>query len=440
MNTTSSSTVTLRHIPRTGDRALRALAAALALLGESLVLATVWLWLVTGLIDEIDDLVRLGDVIFAFASCAVALLILQKHPRHRIGWLLVAVGLLGAYTWFGEAYGWYTYVSRLGRLPFAAELDWLAYWLPGAGSSLLVWVLLLFPSGHLLGRRWAWVGWSALLVSLPTDILYGVAIWRYRGLLWIAYPLPFRDPLFLIADQISTLSAVFVHLCTMLAVVALFLRLRRASGVERQQIKWLFYGASYLAATMLYWTAITLYFGREEVNQQVWKTIWRLLYIVAPGLLPAAIGIAILRHRLWEVDLLIRRTLLYSALTLVLTLLYAGGVIGLQAVFDAMTGQRQHTQEATVLSTLAIAGVFVPLRRRLQEGIDRRFYRRKYDAAQVLLAFAGAARNEVELDRLAALLVYTVEQTLQPTRVALWLSQANFRRAPDAGYTKRSGA
>jgi hypothetical protein len=147
-------------------------------------------------------------------------------------------------------------------------------------------------------------------------------------------------------------------------------------------------------------------------------------------LLPAAIGIAILRYRLWEVDLLIRRTLLYSVLTLTLALLYVGGVISLQAVFDATAGRKQHSQEATVLSTLAIAGVFVPLRRRLQEGIDRRFYRRKYDAGQVSLAFAETARNEVELDRLAARLVHTVEQTLQPTHVGLWLRPANFRRAP----------
>jgi hypothetical protein len=253
----------------------------------------------------------------------------------------------------------------------------------------------------------------------------------------IAYPLPFRDPFFVLADQIGTLSGIFVRLCTLLAVGALFLRLRRATGVERQQIKWLFYGASYLAATMLYWTVITLYFGREEVNQQVWKTIWRLLNIVAPGLLPAAIGIAILRYRLWEVDLLIRRTLLYSVLTLTLALLYFGGVVSLQALFDGMTGQKQHSQEATVFSTLAIAGVFVPLRRRLQAGIDRRFYRRKYDAAQVSLAFAETARNEVELDRLAARLVHTVEQTLQPMHVGLWLRPATSRRAPGAGYEKQ---
>jgi hypothetical protein len=193
-------------------------------------------------------------------------------------------------------------------------------------------------------------------------------------------------------------------------------RLRRSSGVERQQIKWFAYAGAVLATS----TIITY------VLSEASSLRWLGWVAFVPGMagnagMPVAVGIAILRYRLYEIDILINRTLVYGVLTGTLALVYLGGVASAQAIFRALTGQQGQSQLAVVVSTLLIAALFNPLRRRIQGFIDRRFYRKKYDAQKTLEAFSAKLRDETDLDALRDDLVGVVRETMQPAHVSLWL-------------------
>jgi len=200
------------------------------------------------------------------------------------------------------------------------------------------------------------------------------------------------------------------------AVASLYVRFRHAGGVERQQIKWLAYAASLVVL------GTTLAYGVYGVTGARWT--WRVgITLLAVGLVgtPIAVGIAISRYRLYEIDTLINRTLVYGALTAALAMLYLGGVATTQVIFRALTGQEEQPQLAIVVSTLVIAALFTPLRRRIQGFIDRRFYRRKYDARRTLEAFSAKLRDETDLEALSGDLVGVVRETIQPAHVSLWL-------------------
>ena len=194
----------------------------------------------------------------------------------------------------------------------------------------------------------------------------------------------------------------------------MLLRLRRAAGVERQQVKWFAYAAAIFAI------AGVLNVSTLAIDVPLWVE-WANLVIfpVAGTTIPIAIGIAILRYRLYDIDLLINRTLVYGLLTVTLVALYVGGIVVLQRLFVLLTGQRSTL--AVVASTLLIAALFTPLRRRIQSFIDRRFYRRKYDARKTLEAFSAKLRDETDLDALSDDLVGVVRETMQPAHVSLWL-------------------
>jgi hypothetical protein len=193
-------------------------------------------------------------------------------------------------------------------------------------------------------------------------------------------------------------------------------RLRRSSGVERQQIKWFAYAGAVLATS----TIITY------VLSEASSLRWLGWVAFVPGMagnagMPVAVGIAILRYRLYEIDILINRTLVYGVLTGILALVYLGGVASAQAIFRAVTSQQGQSQLAVVVSTLVIAALFNPLRKRIQGFIDRRFYRKKYDAAKTLEAFSAKLRDETDLDAVSDDLLGVVRETLQPAHVSLWL-------------------
>jgi hypothetical protein len=196
------------------------------------------------------------------------------------------------------------------------------------------------------------------------------------------------------------------------AVISLLVRFRQARGNERQQIKWF----ASAAALSLIWILV---FGQS--TRGLPEAIVALSSLLVIPSVPIAIGIAILRYRLYDIDLIINRTLVYGSLTVMLALLYFGGVSAIQALFGALTGREEQPQLAIVVSTLVIAALFNPLRRRIQSFIDRRFYRRKYDAAKTLEAFSAKLRNETDLDALSEDLVGVVRGTMQPAHVSLWL-------------------
>jgi hypothetical protein len=214
-------------------------------------------------------------------------------------------------------------------------------------------------------------------------------------------------------------------------VVAQIYRYARVSGpVQRQQTKWVVFGLAATSLVILSRYVPLLIFPSLSTSSSFYFLISTYVYPVGLLLIPLALGIAILRYRLWDIDILINRTLVYGTLTGLLALLYVGLVITLQALFKGATGQVGASPVVIVISTLAIAALFQPLRRRIQRIIDRRFYRRKYDVAKTLEAFSATLRNEVDLSQLSEQLVAVVQETMQPASVSLWLRTPSQERKP----------
>jgi hypothetical protein len=287
-------------------------------------------------------------------------------------------------------------------LPDGPLMSWLSYftWVPGL-SLAITFVPLLFPDGSLPSRRWRAVAWLST-VPLAIFVVLQVYLWPYRGRI----PPPKLGGLI---GDLSDLLGPLMLVCAVACVSSLMFRYRRAAGRERQQIKWFAYtAASFLIALVV---SIYLPFG----------PITYVPLLPAVLLVPVAMGIAILRYRLYDIDVIINRTLVYGSLTATLALIYFGGVTATQELFGALTGEERHPQLAIVVSTLVIAALFMPLQRRIQSFIDRRFYRRKYDAAKTLEAFSAKLREETDLDALSEDLVGVVRATMQPTHVSLWL-------------------
>jgi hypothetical protein len=211
-------------------------------------------------------------------------------------------------------------------------------------------------------------------------------------------------------------------LCMLASALSLVLRYRHSGGEERQQIKWIAFAASVVA--VLYAIAMIASFVFPEESWTTAGSVWwlnLLMYAVIASftLVPIAVGIAVLKYRLYEIDIIINRALVYGALTVTLVGVYVGTIVLLQGLLRAFTAQE--SQLGIVASTLAVAALFNPLRRRIQGFIDRRFYRRKYDAAKTLEAFSAKLRDETDLDALSDDLVGVVRETMQPVHVSLWL-------------------
>jgi hypothetical protein len=277
------------------------------------------------------------------------------------------------------------------------------------GMSLIPFILLLFPTGRLLSKRWRIIAWMTIIGG----VLCLMTAWATPG----ENPVvlgenPFSpggiigDIAFILFDiGVLLLFSMFV-----LSAVSLLIRFRRSEGAERQQIKWFVFAAA------IWIIALVQQFFWEFPG--IWDSVEEAITL---AFLPISVGVAILRYRLYDIDIIIRRTLVYALLTAILALVYFGSVLALQRVFITFTGDQSAV--VVVLSTLLIAALFNPLRGRVQDTIDRRFYRLKYDAEHTLATFAATARNEVELDALAAELVRVVEDTMQPEHVSLWLKK-----------------
>lgn len=365
-------------------------------------LGLVFLFLNGSYEDLLDE--SLGvDAAFALTFPAVGAVIASRRPGNAVGWIFCVIGLCGGAEVFTVEYGIYALVTNPGSLPAGVMATWIGtwVWLPSV-TLTITFLLLLFPHGRLLSPRWRPIAWlaagvtiagTALLAIVPWDLLdpgvpaqnpVGVEGLRYLG---IAPP----APIFLIG--IPTM---------ILCVASLILRFGRSRGEERQQMKWFVY-AGVLVVVVLF----------------VPGAASSLLQLLVMPLLPVAAGIAILRHRLYDIDVLINRTLVYGALTGALVLVYSGGVVSSQYIFRAITGQESNL--AVVASTLAIAALFVPLRRRIQAFIDRRFYRGKYDAKRVLDEFAARLRDETDIEALGDDVVAVARETVQPAHVSLWI-------------------
>jgi hypothetical protein len=294
--------------------------------------------------------------------------------------------------------------------PAGEALAWISSWILPIIIGLQVFSYLLFPTGRLPSDRWKWLAWLIVAFVIVGVITSAFSFGANAGLG------PVQNPLGI--EGFGTVYDMVLNFLPFLYVAvasSLFVRLRRAIGVERQQIKWFVYAA---AATI---SGITFaYMIPTMIDTPVWfERVGFAVNIAVTPAIPISMGIAILRYRLYEIDTLINRTLVYGALTAILATLYFGGIVMLQRIFVILTGEQSTL--AVVASTLLIAALFNPLRRRIQSFIDRRFYRRKYDAAKTLEAFSAKLRNETDLIALEDDLVGVVRETMQPAHVSLWL-------------------
>ena len=332
------------------------------------------------------------DVFFLSASAvvfsAVGALVASRRPRNAIGWLLLVIGLVASLTAFSGGYATYGLIAHPGSLPATTAV--IAVGLPGTFVTFMLvgtFLLLLFPDGHLLSRRWRPVAWLS-------GAVIAAAAW-----LTILSPGPFEvvpeidNPLGLGGSTGSAIEAANNFpilpgmLCVTLSMASLVVRFRRSSGVERQQLKWVAAGGAFLAACLLsgpllfWWTPF----------DGVWDVLAPLGFVV----FPVAVGFAVLRYRMYDIDRIINRTVVYAIVTALLAGLYFGIVIGLQAAFG---GLARGNDLAIAGSTLAVAALFRPARTRIQEFVDRRFYRRRYDAQQTLTPSApGSGTRSISI-------------------------------------------
>ena len=342
-------------------------------------------------------------------------LIASRRPRNPYGWLWLAFGAGLALQQLAHSYRAYARIAEPGTLIVPLTISEVLSLGGPTSLALAPFLILLFPTGRLPSRRWrplAWIAAASGTVIVILNLIYGEAD-KVGGIVTILVSMA----------VFGTFGAIGV------SAFSLVVRYRRTRGVERQQLKWFAFAAVLAAFTLiaqqLLWvgTLLKVYFLGGELLLGPHPSLENLRDAATNVLLYTAVGIAMLRYRLYDIDIISNRTLVYASLTVSLVLVYFGGVVTTQTLFRAITGQEQLPQLAVVISTLAIAALFNPFRRRIQSTIDRRFYRSKYDAAKTLESFSTKLRDETDLDELSGDLVRVVRETVQPEHVSLWLRE-----------------
>ena len=343
-------------------------------------------------------------------TVTVGAIVASRRPENPVGWLLCLSGVVVGISHFGSQYAIYALLARPDSLPAGEAFAWISSWILPILIGLDVFTFLLFPTGRLPSKRWRWLGWLTVAFVFVGVVSGAFSPGPVDGLG------PLRNPLG-IEGFTNSYKAVLYPMAPFLfaaSALSVFVRLRRATGVERQQIKWFAYtaGATAIASVP---QIVTL-----AIDTPVWFERAQFAMFTAAGTATTiSIGIAILRYRLYDIDVIIKRTLVYGPLTATLVAVYFGGIVVLQRLFVTLTGERSAL--AVVTSTLLIAALFIPLRRRIQSFIDRRFYRSRYDARKTLESFSATLRDETDLEALNGELVGVVTETMQPEHVSLWL-------------------
>ena len=402
---------------RVGARSTRTaswLAWSLAALSVMMFFAAIALHVIARSLDspgQWSTLGALGRVLSFLPFLAfplVGALIASRRPRNWVGWILLADGLLWTFGSVLDSYRIYE-LARPGSLPFQVAVHALSQWLwvPAVGL-FAVYLILLFPDGRLPSRRWRPLAWfsGAVMVLLSAGIgkLFGLE----------QYPW--------VSDAFPVVLAL-LPLCILASAVSLVLRYRWAGSEVREQIKWVAFAALFVGVQFVIdvGASVLLVPMTASGREPPWLALLDQLGFIMFAGVPIAVGIAVLKYRLYDIDIIINRTLVYGSLTVLLVLVYFGGVTATQAIVRTITGQEELPQLVVVASTLVIAALFNPLRRHIQSFIDRRFYRRKYDAAKTLEGFSTKLRDETDLEALRGDLVGVVAETMQPAHVSLWL-------------------
>jgi hypothetical protein len=356
--------------------------------------------LVTGAPAEDGEGSVVAYTVFVLAFATVGALVASRQPRNPIGWILLGAG--SAYTVGGLTI---TQVESSG--PVDPLLAWLSTWVWVAGiGPAATFGLLLFPEGRLPSRRWRPLAWTAAAAN--SLVIAGIALkpGRFEGT-------AIENPLGLSAapglpDVLATAGGFAIAFALAGSIASLFVRFRHARSVERQQLKWLTYAGALVGVALL------CSFVLEAILLEQVVEVTNTIISLALAAVPVAMGMAILRHRLYDIDVVINRTLVYGALTATL----GGAYLGLVLLIGLTAGE---SDVAIAGSTLAVAALFRPARARIQAVVDRRFYRRRYDAARTLEAFSGRLRGELDLEALGDDLRAVVRDTVQPAHVSLWL-------------------
>jgi hypothetical protein len=355
-------------------------------------------------------------VVFSTVGAVVA----SRRPDHPVGWLFCIIGFIGGIRHLGAEYAIYSLLVAHGSLPGGAVAGWVSSWMWVPHIGLMVFLGLLFPNGLLPTPRWRPFAWFVVVAILAGTVALALSPGPLSGLGPIQNPLDIDG-----VGRVVDLAHALVWALVLMAAASLLLRLRRAKGVEHQQVKWLAFAGAVAAIG-----GPLTYVGGPEVMSMWWvQRVGLALIVIGFAGVPVAMSVAILKYRLYDIDILINRTLVYGALTAALVAVYFGGVATTQALLRALTGQE--SQLAIVASTVVIAALFNPLRQRIQFFIDRQFYRRKYDARKTLEAFSAKLRAETDLEALESDLVGVARETMQPAHVSLWL-----RPDPPARETK----
>ncbi|MGH3367051.1 MAG: hypothetical protein ACRDOY_07600 [Nocardioidaceae bacterium] len=360
-----------------------------------------------------------ADLIFAVAfvgaqvcAATAGLVIARRLPRHPVGWIFLSIGVGMGLSLTAGAYADLSVTTNIGPLPAYGLAEWLGAWLfVPVAFGLPMFLVLLFPSGRFLTARWRVVGWVLGIVLATASAGAAFAPGPFDGPLGIEYPLGAPGTLGSVMTVVEEVTTYLALPCLGLAVAGLVVRFRRATATERQQLKWFTYAAGLVGAGLAGsiivpggWLADTLF----------------LVGLLALCGLPITAGIAILRHRLYDIDVVINKTLVYGALTVTLAVIYLGSVLLLQLALRPLTAD---SGLAVAGSTLAVAALFRPARARIQAVVDRRFFRRRYDAARTLEAFGVRLRDELDLDTMGRDLSHVVRDTVQPAHVSLWLRE-----------------
>jgi hypothetical protein len=341
----------------------------------------------------------------AVSAATVGAVVASRRPRHPVGWLLLALGL-----WFTYAYATWVLLAWRGTQTAVggAVLNANVVVIP----ALIGFLLLLTPTGSLPSPRWRW--WARVATAAPLVGLVSLVMGPFRDSdQAVANPLAI-DALAGPLLMMRTLSFAVAGLAIPVGAGSLVVRFRRARGMERQQLRWLSAGVAPVAVAVAALAVQALTGSHVNLN-------W--LPGVCLAILPLAIGAAILRYRLYDLDRIISRTVTYGLLTMLLGLGYAGVVLGLGRLLP------QGSSLVVAGATLAVAAVFQPARRRIQALVDRRFNRHRYDTAQTVAAFSARLHQEIDLDTLTGELLAVVEQTMQPTQTSIWLRQQEATRA-----------
>jgi hypothetical protein len=353
----------------------------------------------------------------------VGLVLAVRRPGHAIGWLFVGMGLVAAVSAFAFEYAARALVTAPGSLPVGSWMAWLAYWTFTLNLPALALLLLLFPDGRVPSPRWR------LVPRLLGVAVAGVTVWSMLqpgpidlSVVTIANPagvaaLEESPAIDTLGNVPGLLAFLTLFVGSVACALAPFVRRRRAQPIERQQLKWLAFvagGSGLVGATGF------LMVGSDNSTMAIAGGLLLLLALagIAVGI-PVAVGLAILRYRLYDIDRVINRTLVYGLLTAVLGLGYAGVILVLGQVFGGVGGNPPSW--AVAGATLAMAALFQPLRRRIQQAVDRRFNRRRYDTARTIEAFSARLRDQIDLDTLTSELLAVVDLTMQPTQASVWL-------------------